>query len=61
MAVPKRKTSKTRKRKRRTHWKMSAPGLTRCSNCGQAKQPHSVCSNCGVYAGREVIKIEEQL
>ena len=61
MAVPKRKTSKARKRKRRSHLKLSAPGMSRCSHCNQMKMPHSVCPNCGHYAGREVIKIEEEL
>ena len=61
MAVPKRKTSKSRKGKRRAHWKLAAPGMTRCSHCNQLKMPHSVCQNCGYYAGREVIKIEEEL
>ncbi len=58
MAVPKRKTSKARKRKRRTHWKAHVPALTRCSHCHQPKPPHTVCPNCGYYAGREVIKPE---
>lgn len=61
MGLPKRKHSKTRKRKRRTNWKVDAPGLTKCSHCGQAKTPHSVCPNCGFYAGREVVRIEEEL
>jgi large subunit ribosomal protein L32 len=61
MAVPKRKTSKTRKRKRRTHWKLSSPGLTRCANCNQSKMPHSVCPSCGYYGGREVIRTGEDL
>ena len=61
MALPKRRHSKTRKRKRRTHWKLSSPGLTRCSHCNQPKTPHSVCPNCGFYAGREVVRIEEEL
>ena len=61
MAVPKRRISKTRKRKRRTNWKLAGPSMTKCSHCGQAKTPHSVCSNCGFYAGREVIKVEEEL
>ena len=30
MAVPKRRTSKTRKNKRRTHFKISVPGMTEC-------------------------------
>jgi large subunit ribosomal protein L32 len=61
MGLPKRRLSKTRKRKRRTHWKLSTPGLTKCSHCSQPKTPHSVCPNCGFYAGREVVRIEEEL
>ena len=35
MAVPARKTSKARKNKRRSSvWKMDAPTLVKCSNCG---------------------------
>lgn len=61
MAVPKRRHSKARRDKRRTHWKLKSPTLARCSHCHQLKAPHSVCPNCGHYAGREVIKIEEEL
>ena len=35
MAVPARKTSKARKNKRRSSvWKMDAPTLVKCPNCG---------------------------
>ena len=35
MAVPKRKTSKARKNKRRSSvWKLNAPTLVKCPNCG---------------------------
>ncbi len=61
MAQPKRRHSKTRKRKRRTHYKLSTPSLTKCSHCAQPKTPHSVCPHCGFYAGREVVRIEEEL
>jgi large subunit ribosomal protein L32 len=61
MALPKRRHSKARKRKRRTHYKITAPGVTKCANCGQVKTPHSVCPHCGHYAGREVVRIEEEL
>ncbi len=61
MAVPKRRTSKSRKNKRRTHWKLDAPGLTKCSRCHQLKMAHSVCPNCGFYGGREIIKSDEEL
>jgi large subunit ribosomal protein L32 len=49
MAVPKRKTSKARKARRRTHYKLSAPGLTACSNCGEMRKSHHVCPSCGHY------------
>jgi large subunit ribosomal protein L32 len=54
MAVPKRKTSTARRDKRKTHYKLKAPAVTKCSHCGQSKIAHRVCSNCGYYAGAEV-------
>ncbi|HDA9287745.1 TPA: 50S ribosomal protein L32 [Staphylococcus aureus] len=54
MAVPKRRTSKTRKNKRRTHFKISVPGMTECPNCGEYNLSHRVCKNCGSYNGEEV-------
>ncbi|HEU5141062.1 MAG TPA: 50S ribosomal protein L32, partial [Bacillales bacterium] len=32
MAVPKRRTSTTRKKKRRTHYKLRVPGMVECDN-----------------------------
>ena len=60
MAVPKRRVSKTRRDKRRSsHWKLSAPNLAVCPNCGAMHLPHRACKACGTYNGREVIKVEE--
>ncbi len=60
MAVPKRKTSKARKNKRRSNvWKMTAPELVRCPQCNEYKRLHRVCPNCGTYRGRQVIAVEE--
>ena len=60
MAVPKRKVSKARRDKRRGQvWKLEAPALSRCTNCGELKAPHRVCGNCGYYKGREVISNAE--
>lgn len=58
MAVPKRKVSKQRRNKRRTHFKLTAPGLVACSQCHSLKMPHRVCKECGYYDGKEVIKAE---
>jgi large subunit ribosomal protein L32 len=40
MAHPKRKISKTRRDKRRTHYKATAPGIATCANCGDTKLSH---------------------
>jgi large subunit ribosomal protein L32 len=59
MAVPKRKTSKARRDKRRSNvWKLDAPAFSKCSNCGGLTSPHKVCKTCGFYKGVEVIKKE---
>lgn len=55
MAVPFRRTSKTKKRKRRTHFKLQVPGMNECSNCGEMKLSHRVCPECGHYDGKEVV------
>lgn len=52
MAVPKRKVSKARKRKRRAHDRLPIPHLARCDKCEQPIPPHTVCPNCGFYSGR---------
>jgi len=58
MAVPKRKTSKARRDKRRnSHWKLAAPAFMKCSKCGEIKLPHRMCKACGFYDGREVVKV----
>ena len=56
MAVPKRKTSKSKRNKRRTHFKLDAPTTIVCKNCGATITPHRVCKECGFYKGKEVIK-----
>jgi large subunit ribosomal protein L32 len=58
VAVPKRKTSKARRDKRRTHWKLKAPAMSTCSHCGGQKVPHKVCHVCGFYNGVEVFRPE---
>jgi large subunit ribosomal protein L32 len=59
MAVPKRKKSKSKRDKRRTHQKTDAPNLSNCPECGEAKLPHRACPSCGSYKGRTVIETEE--
>jgi len=57
MALPKRKHSKARRDKSRTHWKLALPTTSKCTQCGQVVLPHHVCSHCGYYRGRQVIVV----
>ena len=56
MIAQQRRVSKTRKLKRRTHYKITAPGMSVCPNCGELKLNHRVCSNCGYYNGKQAIE-----
>lgn len=60
MAVPKRKTSKSKRDKRRTHQKIKAINVSACPECGEAKLPHHACPECGAYKGRTVIESDEE-
>lgn len=66
MAVPKKKASKVRTRRRfatyvtrkrkqilaRTH-------LVACGNCSAMKLLHHVCTSCGFYNGRQVLDVSK--
>ena len=58
MAVPFRRTSKTKKRMRRTHLKKEVGELTTCPKCGATIQPHRACMACGFYKGKDVLNKE---
>lgn len=60
MAVPKRRSSKTRGRKRRTHKKVAPRASSKCPSCGEPKLPHRVCPHCGTYNGREIVPEEKE-
>ena len=51
---PQRRISKTRKRQRRSHFKLDNPSMLVCPNCGEIKLAHMVCSSCGYYDGKLV-------
>ncbi|MFN0205387.1 MAG: 50S ribosomal protein L32 [Planctomycetota bacterium] len=60
MPNPKRRHSKSRKRLRRAHDALTPPSLSTCPKCKAAKRPHTVCDNCGQYAGQEVLVRDSQ-
>ncbi len=57
MAVPKRRVSSARRDKRRSNvWKMDAPQLEKCKQCGELKRTHRLCPECGYYNGKQIVK-----
>ncbi|MBN1914225.1 MAG: 50S ribosomal protein L32 [Candidatus Omnitrophica bacterium] len=58
MALPKKRHSKSRGRKRRTHWNLPKANLIPCPQCKQLISSHQVCPVCGYYCGRQVIEIK---
>jgi large subunit ribosomal protein L32 len=63
MAVPKKKTSKSRRDMRRAHHALKTVGHMECPNCGERKRAHHVCGSCGHYGAgksdREVVAQKE--
>ncbi len=59
MAIPKRRQSKTRSRKRRSHDAVKPVALQGCAQCGQPTPSHTACPTCGYYMGRIVIQMED--
>jgi large subunit ribosomal protein L32 len=57
VAVPKRKTSRSNTRHRRSAWKTTAPALSTCDRCRQPKLQHVACPTCGTYNKRQVLSV----
>jgi large subunit ribosomal protein L32 len=57
VAVPKRKMSRSNTRSRRAQWKTTVVNTQPCERCRSPKLPHTACSNCGTYNGRQVVAV----
>jgi large subunit ribosomal protein L32 len=61
MGVPKKRTSKMRRNRRRAaNFKVAKVEVSTCPNCKEPISPHTICRNCGQYRGRSVIEAREQ-
>lgn len=59
MPVPKKRVSKAKTRMRKASaWRLVSPGRSLCPRCGAAKLPHTVCSTCGWYKGRQAVEVD---
>ena len=59
MPNPKRRHSKSRTAKRRTHDALKPVSLGECPQCHEKKASHRICPHCGFYRGRQVREVEE--
>ncbi len=55
MAVPKRKTTKSRSGKRRSHIKLTSKNIIEDKKSGEYRLPHHMDLKSGTYKGRQVI------
>lgn len=54
-AVPKRRISKGRKKRRRIKDVVEKQKLSTCPSCNSVKRQHEACPNCGKYKEEQVI------
>ncbi|MDE0300006.1 MAG: 50S ribosomal protein L32 [Candidatus Poribacteria bacterium] len=59
MAHPKRRTSKSKKKMRRSHHALRGfPffNFPTCPNCAETIMSHRMCPSCGYYKGRPIVE-----
>ncbi|RYG02310.1 MAG: 50S ribosomal protein L32 [Caulobacteraceae bacterium] len=58
MAVPKRKTSPSKRGMRRSHDALTAPTYVEDKNSGELRRPHHVDLKTGMYRGKQILTIK---
>ncbi|MFO1070052.1 MAG: 50S ribosomal protein L32 [Geminicoccaceae bacterium] len=61
MAVPKRKTSPSRRNMRRAHHALDVPSVVEDKDTGEFRRPHHIDLKTGMYKGRQVIVKKEKV
>lgn len=59
MAVPKKKTSKSRRNMRRSHDALKRSSYVEDKDSGELRRPHHIDMSSGKYRGRQVIEPKE--
>lgn len=55
MAVPKKRTSRARRDRRRAHDAIEhTAAVESCPSCGEPKLRHRLCEACGTYRGKQI-------
>ncbi|RJP39058.1 MAG: 50S ribosomal protein L32 [Phycisphaerales bacterium] len=58
--LPVKKTSKSAKRKRRSHHALRPVNLAPCPKCSRPKLPHAACGLCGYVSARQALPLGEE-
>lgn len=58
MALPKKRTSRSKRGMRRSHDCIVPPNVVYCQ-CGEATLPHRICPSCGIYKGVQRMIVKE--
>jgi len=58
--LPKRKVSKSRRNRRRSHHALSLNHLVVCETCSNYHISHRVCPKCGSYNGETVMDVNDE-
>lgn len=53
--------TKGKRNRVRSHHALKLRALGKCSHCGSVTYPHTVCSNCGYYKGKQVVDVLAKL
>ncbi|TRZ83484.1 50S ribosomal protein L32 [bacterium] len=61
MPIPKQRHTSSRRDRRRSHHFLKELNLKVCPHCGKPVLPHTVCSNCGYYRGKQVFDVLAKL
>jgi len=56
MSVPPKRRASSSKRRRAAHFALKKVKYNLCPKCKKPKMPHAVCSFCGTYKNREILK-----
>ena len=56
MAVPKRKTSVSRKKMRRSHHRLSSVNIIEDKKSGEYRLPHHIDLKTGTYNGKQILE-----
>ncbi len=57
MGLPGHRRTSSHKRRRAAHFALVIKSVTACPNCKKKILPHRACPYCGMYKGRQVIKM----